>query len=90
MVNADEESHTDWKENTWSLSESGKVLISLNKTVVEDIKRKINDTLEEYDDVKAKAIKKTQDADLKAIDKKSKALIEGNQKVNEELIKDIK
>lgn len=57
LINMSEESHPDWKENIWSLSDSGQELISANHNKIEEIKKKLTKIIEEYD-VKATALER--------------------------------
>lgn len=48
LVTMNEEVHHDWKEDVWTLSESGQKLISANKSEVEEIKKKLEKIMEAY------------------------------------------
>ncbi len=57
LITLDKKVHNNWEENIWILSEDGQKLIEENKSKVEEIKKKLNKIIDEYD-VKAKALEK--------------------------------
>ncbi|MBU3912664.1 MAG: hypothetical protein KKE50_01080 [Nanoarchaeota archaeon] len=48
LVVMEEKVYDNWKEDTWTLSESGQMLISSNKEKVEEIRKKLDKVVEMY------------------------------------------
>lgn len=57
LITVNKEVHSNWEEKIWILSEDGQKLIEKNKIKVEEIKKKLNKIIDEYD-VKAKALER--------------------------------
>jgi len=48
LITMNEETHRDWKENIWELSDSGQMLVSTNKLKIDKIKKELEKIIEAY------------------------------------------